>query len=111
VRWSDLNERNLARFVPRTPCWRLAHLPLRFAWKDVSRAIDTIDVTTPLGIRDRALLLLLAITELRNKELRLLELQDIHWSAAEVVVRRTKARRDPVVPSCRKRVRRLLSMC
>jgi site-specific recombinase XerD len=98
LRWRDLNNQDLARFVPRTPCWRLAHLPSRLAWEDVRRVIDTIDVKTPAGVRDRALLLLLATTGLRNKELRSLELQDIHWRAAKVLVRRTKAKRDRVVP-------------
>jgi site-specific recombinase XerD len=98
LRWSDRNQQDLACFVPRTPCWRLAHLPPQLAWKDVRRAIDTIDVTTPSGARDRAILLLLATTGLRNKELRSLELSDIHWRAAEVLVRHTKARRDRVVP-------------
>ena len=70
LQWSGLNSQDLARFVPRTPCWRLAHLPPRLAWEDIQRAIDAIDVTTPPGMRDRALLLLLATTGLRNKEIR-----------------------------------------
>jgi integrase/recombinase XerD len=98
LQWSELNGQDLARFVPRTPCWRLAHLPPRLAWEDIQRAIDAIDVTTPSGVRDRALLLLLATTGLRNKEIRVLELQDIHWRTAEVFVRRTKGKRDRVVP-------------
>lgn len=98
LRWSGRNQQDLARFVPRTPCWRLAHLPPRLAWKDVRCAIDAIDITTPSGVRDRAILLLLATTGLRNKELRSLDLPDIHWRTAEVLVRRTKARRDRVVP-------------
>ena len=98
LRWSDLNDQDLARFVPRTPCWRLAHLPPRLPWEDVRRAIDTIDLTTAKGLRDRAILLLLATTGIRNKELRSLELEDIRWRAAEVLVRRGKARRDRVVP-------------
>ncbi|MGA7711236.1 MAG: site-specific integrase [Rhizomicrobium sp.] len=98
LQWSDLNSQDLARFVPRTPCWRLAHLPPRLAWEGVRRAIDAIEVTTASGVRDRALMLLLATTGLRNKELRLLELRDIHWRAAEVLVRQTKAKRDRVVP-------------
>jgi site-specific recombinase XerD len=98
LQWSELNSQDLARFVPRTPCWRLAHLPPRLAWEDIRRAIDAIDVTTPSGMRDRALLLMLATTGMRNKELRLLELQDIHWRTAEVLVRRTKGKRDRVVP-------------
>lgn len=98
LQWSGLNGQDLARFVPRTPCWRLAHLPPRLAWKDIQRAIESIDVTTPSGMRDRALLLLLATTGLRNKEIRVLELQDIRWRTAEVFVRRTKGKRDRVVP-------------
>jgi site-specific recombinase XerD len=98
LRWSNLNSEDLARFVPRTPCYRLSHLPPRLAWEDVRGTIDAIDVATPSDVRDRALLLLLATTGLRNKELRSLELRDIDWRRAEILVRRTKARRDRVVP-------------
>ena len=96
LRWSGLNDQDLARLVPRTPCWRLAHLPPRLAWEDIQRAIDAIDVTTPSGIRDRAIMLVLATTGLRNKELRALELQDIRWRTSEVLVRRTKGKRNRV---------------
>jgi len=98
LQWSELINQDLARFVPRTPCRRLAHLPPRLAWEDIRRAIDAIDVTTQSGRRDRAILLVLATAGLRNKELRLLELQDIHWRTAELLVRRTKGGRDRVVP-------------
>lgn len=98
LRWSGLNDQDLASFVPRTPCWRLAHLPPRLAWEDIQRAIDAIDVTTPSGMRDRAIMLMLATTGLRNRELRALELQDIRWRTAEVLVRRTKGKRDRVAP-------------
>jgi integrase/recombinase XerD len=77
LRWSDLDSQDLARFVPRTAHWRLAHLPPRLWWEDVRRVIDAIDVTTPSGMWDRAVLLLLATTGPRNKELRSLELRDI----------------------------------
>jgi site-specific recombinase XerD len=43
-------------------------------------------------------MLVLATTGLCNKELRALELQDIRWRTAEVLVRRTKGKRDRVVP-------------
>ena len=58
LHWSDLSGRDLARSVPRTPCYRLAHLPPRLAWEDVRRAIDAIDVRTPVDVRNRAILLL-----------------------------------------------------
>jgi len=98
LHWSGLNGQDLARYVPRTSCYRLAHLPPHLAWEDVRRAIDAADGTTPADARDRAILLLAATTGLRNKELRSLELQDIHWRKAEVAVRRTKGKRDRVVP-------------
>lgn len=98
LHWSDLNAHDLAPFVPKTPCYRLAHLPPRVAWKDVRRAIDAIETTTPSGLRDRAMLLLLATTGLRNRELRELELADIHWRAGEVLVRHAKGHRDRLVP-------------
>ena len=98
LHWANLNAQELAQFVPRTPCWRQAHLPPRLAWEDVRRAIDAIETTTPSGIRDRAIMLLLATTGLRNKELRELELGDIRWRAGELVLRQTKGHRDRVVP-------------
>ena len=70
LHWANLNAVDLAQFVPKTPCWRHAHLPSRLAWENVRRAIDAIETTTPSGIRDRAMMLLLATTGLRNKELR-----------------------------------------
>lgn len=96
--WANLNAQELAQFVPRTPCWRQAHLPPRLAWEDVQRAIDATDVATPSGVRDRAIMLLLATTGLRNRELRELELGDIRWLPGELVLRHTKGHRDRVVP-------------
>lgn len=98
LHWEDLNAQDLAQFVPRTPCWRQAHLPPRLAWKDVRHAIDAIDTTTPSGIRDRAMMLLFATTGMRNRELRQLEVGDIRWRAGELVLRHTKGHRDRVVP-------------
>lgn len=98
LRWADLNDHNLARFVPRVPCYRLAHLPPRLAWQDVRRAVDAIDTTTAIGVRNRAIILLFATTGIRNKELRSLVLDDIRWRDAHVQIRRTKGRRDRIVP-------------
>lgn len=98
LHWASLNVRELTQFVPRTPCWRLANLPARLAWEDVRRAIDAIDTSTRSGMRDRAMLLLLATTGLRNRELRQLETGDVRWRAGELVLRHTKGHRDRVVP-------------
>jgi site-specific recombinase XerD len=73
-------------------------LPRQLGWEDIRKAIDAIDPATPTGSRDRAILLLLATTGIRNKELRSLVLEDIRWRDAQVRIRRTKARRDRSVP-------------
>jgi site-specific recombinase XerD len=98
LQWANLNAQNLAQFVPRTPCRHQAHLPPRLSWKNVRRAIDAIESTTPSGMRDRAIMLVLATTGVRNKELRQLELDDIRWRTGELVLRQTKGHRDRVVP-------------
>ncbi len=98
LHWSDHHLRDLAPVVPRTPHWRLAHLPPRLSWTEVRRAIDAIGAATPIDVRDRAVLLLLATTGIRNGELRALQLQDIDWRAGEVFIRRTKGKRDRVAP-------------
>lgn len=96
--WANLNARDLAQFVPKTPCWRQSHLPPRLAWEDVQRAIGAIETTTPSGMRDRAMMMLLATTGMRSRELRALELGDIRWRMGELVLRHTKGHRDRVVP-------------
>lgn len=98
LHWADLNDIDLARFVPRIPSYRLAHLPRQLAWESVRMAIDAIDATTPTCSRDRAILLLLATTGIRNKELRSLVLEDIRWRDAEMRIRYTKGGRDRIVP-------------
>jgi integrase len=73
-------------------------IPRYLAWTDVRSVIDAIDPSTAVGKRDRALLLLFATTGLRSQEVRRLELRDIDWRAAELRIRRTKVRRERIVP-------------
>jgi site-specific recombinase XerD len=98
LHWSAICRENLSRYVPRVPIWRMAGIPDYLPWDDVHRVIDSIDVSDPVGKRDRALLTLVATTGMRNAELRRLELGDIRWREGEVHLRRTKNRRDRVVP-------------
>ena len=89
---------DLARLVPRVPQWRLARVPVHLGWTEVRAVIDAIDPAEPTGKRDRALLLVLATTGLRSQEVRRLELRDIDWRKGELRIRRTKSRRERVVP-------------
>jgi len=98
LHWSAICRKNLSRYVPRVPIWAMGGIPEYLPWDDVRRVIDSIDVSDPVGKRDRALLTLVATTGMRNGELRRLELGDIRWREGEVHLRRTKSRRDRVVP-------------
>jgi integrase/recombinase XerD len=50
----------LEQAVPTIPQWRLSALPRYIGAADVERLIATCDGATPAGVRDRAILLLLA---------------------------------------------------
>jgi integrase/recombinase XerD len=56
LHWAGHHPHDLAGVVPRTPHWRLAHLPPRLSWDDVRRTIDAIGAVTPSDLRDRAAL-------------------------------------------------------
>ena len=98
MNWQGLVTEDLSRFVPRVPCWRMSHLPPLLTWDDVKRIVDEVNPADPAALRDRALLLLLATTGLRSREVRYLELQDVRWRTGEVVIRANKGRRDRLVP-------------
>jgi len=51
LHWAGHHDQDLAGVVPRTPHWRLAHLPPRLSWGDVCRTIDAIGTATPIDLR------------------------------------------------------------
>src|SRR3984893_16119057 len=55
----------LDRAVPAIPQWRLSAVPRYLPAADVERLITSCDLTKPHGIRDKAILLLLAHLGLR----------------------------------------------
>jgi integrase len=77
--------------------WRHASLPRYVSAESVQRIIAACDVTRPDGIRDRAILLLLARLGLRAGDVVGLELCDIDWAAARVRVV-GKGRREVRLP-------------
>lgn len=72
--------------VPRIPNWRLATLPRYILSDDVERVIASCDPTTARGLRDRAILLLLARLALRGGDIANLQLHDIDWDNALIRV-------------------------
>lgn len=72
--------------IPRIPRWRLATMPRYILSDDVERVIASCDPTTSRGLRDRAILLLLARLALRGGDVSNLHLHDIDWENALIRV-------------------------
>ena len=87
----------LDQALPCIPQWRLSALPRYIGMEDVERLIATCDQTTPVGLRDRAILLLLARLGLRAGDIVSLRLTDIDWRQATLLVC-GKGRRETRLP-------------
>ncbi len=83
--------------IPVLAHWRLAALPRCLPPEDVERIVDSCDVTSPVGKRDRAILLLLARLGLRAGDIVQMRLQDIDWKGAWIHVA-GKGRRQTRLP-------------
>lgn len=75
---------DLVASIPSHACWRLSALPKYILPDEVERVIDSPDLKTPVGKRDRAILLLLARLGLRAADVLHLRLEDIDWRAATI---------------------------
>ncbi len=84
--------------VPTVRCWPDATLPQRLSAEQVEQLLASCDTATPWGLRDRAILLLLARLGLRARELARLHLDDIDWRQNQLRIRAGKTHRDRVLP-------------
>ncbi len=87
LRLEGLVAADLAAAVPPVAGWRDTRLPLTLAGLDVSALVASCDRSRPTGLRDYAILLLLARLGLRSCEVAGLELGDLDWRAGELRVR------------------------
>ena len=87
----------LVHAVPTIPRLRGENLPRHVGQDDIERMIATCDLTTPMGMRDRAALLLLARLALRAGDVAGLNLDDIDWDRAVIRVS-GKSRREAELP-------------
>ena len=83
--------------IPALAHWRLSSLPRYLTPDTVERVIDSCDVSSPVGMRDRAILLLLARLGLRAGDIVRMRLEDIDWKGAWVHVS-GKSRRQTRLP-------------
>ncbi len=77
-------------------------LPLGPSWPDVQRLLASTETNRKTDIRDRPILLLLAVYGLRVGEVQRLRLEDLNWEQKTLTITATKqrtARVCPLIPS------------
>jgi site-specific recombinase XerD len=89
-----LTELPLADAVPGVAGWRETGIPQTISRADVERLLVGCDRSRFDGVRDLAILILLARLGLRSIEVARLELDDLDWRSGEIVVRGKARRRD-----------------
>jgi integrase/recombinase XerD len=78
---------DLGTAMPPVAGWRDTRLPATMSAADVTALLDGCDRSRPSGLRDLAILTLLARLGLRSGEAAALQLGDIDWRAGEIAVR------------------------
>jgi integrase/recombinase XerD len=88
----------LAAAVPTVAAWTTTPaVPKAISAEHAQCAIDSCDLNTAVGLRDRAVLLLLARLGLRAHEIIALQLEDCDWDSGHLRVR-SKNRREQLLP-------------
>jgi integrase len=77
---------SLVGAVPAVANWRLAGLPRGLSGEQVAALIEGCDAATPVGARNRALLVLLARLGLRTAEAAALQLEDVDWRSGQILI-------------------------
>ena len=83
--------------IPSIAQWRLSALPRYLPASDVERVVEACDPATPVGCRDRAVVLLLARLALRASDVVQLRLGDIDWERGTLLAS-GKGRRAVCLP-------------
>ena len=83
--------------VPTVPEWRLSALPRYLEASEIERVVRSCDLSKRHGLRDHAILLLLARLGLRGGDIVTMTLEDIDWKRGTLRVH-GKGRRDEVLP-------------
>lgn len=83
--------------IPTIPQWKLSSLPRFLEPRDVERVIRKCEVSTVHGLRDRAIILLLARLGLRARDVIDMKLEDIDWTNG-ILRLLGKMRREELLP-------------
>lgn len=78
--------------------YRLERLPRHLSWQTVRQLLSSIDTTSPYGLRDYAMLFLVATYGFRSCEVVSLTLDDIDWRAGTIRIAQRKTAHDLLLP-------------
>lgn len=88
ARYRDYIQADLAAVIPSVAGWSMASIPRAMPAESVQRLLDESKTwRSPSGLRNRAVILLLARLGLRAQEIIRLDLDDIDWSQGAMKVR------------------------
>lgn len=92
---------DIAKSLDAPRLYTLAGLPAGPSWTQIQQLISGIGREQPGDIRDRAILMLLAIYGFRSGEVCRLRLDDLDWQRELILLSRTKQRRQHQYPMVR----------
>lgn len=90
--------RGLSKSIVSPRQYELQSLPYAPSWQDVRRLLASAASASPRDIRDRAILMLLAIYGLRRGEVAALRLDQIDWARRRLFIHRLKRRQPQMYP-------------
>ncbi len=89
---------DLAGLIEHPRQYKLQSVPTVLKWPDVEKLFGTLDCSSPLGLRDYAILRLLATYGLRAGEVAHLKLDDIDWRKETLHIVSGKTGREQWLP-------------
>jgi integrase/recombinase XerD len=89
-----LTPRPLTTVVPPAAGWRDTGVPKAIPAADVQLLLGSCDRSDPVGVRDFAMLMLVARLGLRSAEVARLQLGDIDWRAGQIILRGKACRQE-----------------
>lgn len=98
LQWKDLISTDLSRVIPKVPRYRLDVVPRHLTWDQVLRLVQSIDVYTPDGVRDKAIITLIATLGLRGGEVWRMERPWIDWKRGELRIPKNKSQKERILP-------------
>ena len=77
---------NLVNYLPAVPFWKRSSYPVTLSLEEINQLLAGVNRKTSIGMRDYAILVLLARLGLRSCELCSLSLEDFDWLNGEILV-------------------------